>query len=78
MESAQKIIFDFHRAVLGNFKADGRTPVSFLEFLLDGEEEILGFFLVDIEFAVAGDTGGPSPHDFHAREDLADKVADQV
>ena len=78
MEPTEEIVFDFDGAVLGNFEANGGAPVSFLQFLLNGEKKVLGFFFVDIKFAVAGDPGGPGPDDFHAGKDLADKVADQV
>jgi len=77
VEVAEKKVFNFDRAVLGNLEADGGTTVSFLELLLDGEEKVLGFLLVDVEFAVPGDADGPGSVDFHPGEDFPDKMADQ-
>ena len=73
----QEIGFDFDGAILCEFEANGGSSISLLEFFLDREEEVVGFLFVDIELAVSGDPGGPSPVDFHAWENLRDEVADQ-
>ena len=73
----QEIGFDFDRAILCDFETNGRPSISFLELFFDGEEEVVGFFFVDIEFAVSGDPGRPSAVDFHAWKNLGDEVADQ-
>jgi hypothetical protein len=77
LEATEKIVFNLHRAVFGDFQTDGGAPVPFLQLLLDGEEKVLGLLLVDIELTVAGDADGPGPVDFHAGEDLGDKVPDE-
>ena len=77
LQMAEEEVFHFQRAIDRNLQADGGSAVSFLKFLLDGEEKILCLFLVDVEFAVAGDSDRPGPLDFHAGEDLPDEVADE-
>ena len=78
MEVAEEVGFHFHRAVEAEFEANGSATVSFLEFFFNGEEEIVGFFFVDIEFAVAGDAGGPSSDDLSSWENFTDEVADEI
>ncbi len=78
MEVAEEVGFHFHGTVEAEFEANGRAAVSFLEFFFNGEEEIVGLFLVDIEFAVAGDAGGPSPDDLTSWENFADEVTDEI
>jgi hypothetical protein len=73
---AKEIGFDFDGAILCEFETNGGPSISLLEFLLDREEEVVGFLLVDIELAVSGDPGGPGSVDFHARKNFRDKVAD--
>jgi hypothetical protein len=73
----KKISFDFDRAILCEFKTNGGSSISLLEFFFDRKEEVVGFFFVDIELAVSGDPGGPGTVDFHAWENLGDEVADQ-
>jgi hypothetical protein len=73
----KKIGFDFDGAILCEFETNGGSSISLLEFFLDREEEVVGFFFVDIEFAVSGDPGGPGTVDFHAWENLGDEVADK-
>ena len=48
-----------------------------MELLFNGQEKVVGFFLVDIEVTVAGDAGGPSPLNVHPGEDLLDKITNQ-
>lgn len=38
----------------------------------------MSFFFVNIEFAVAGDAGGPSSDDFGSWENFTDEVADEI
>jgi len=73
----EEVGFDFDGAILCEFESNGRPSVSFLEFFLDGQEEVVGFFFVDIELAVSGDPGRPGTVDFHARKNFRDEVADQ-
>jgi hypothetical protein len=73
----EEVGFDFDGAILCEFKSNGRSSVSFLEFFLDGQEEVVGFFFVDIEFAVPGDSCGPGAVDFHAWKNFRDEVTDQ-
>jgi hypothetical protein len=74
---AKEIGLDFDGAILCEFETNGGPSISLLEFLLDREEEVVGFLLVDIELAVSGDPGGPGSVDFHARKNFSDEVADQ-
>ena len=74
----QEIGFDFDRAILCDFETNGRPSISFLELFFDGEEEVVGFFFVDIEFAIAGNAGGPSPNDLGSGKDFTDEVADEI
>jgi len=74
---AQEIGFDFDGAILCEFESNGCPSVSFLKFFLNGKEEVVGFFFVDIEFAIPSDSGGPGTVDFHAWENFCDEVADQ-
>jgi hypothetical protein len=77
MEMPEKIGFNFDWAVAGQFKSNGGPAISFLELLFDCEEEVMGFFLINVEFAIAGDAGGPSAMNFHSRKNLAYKVSDK-
>jgi hypothetical protein len=73
----QEVGFDFDGAILCEFETNGGSSISLLEFFLDREEEVVGFFFVDIELAVSGDPGGPRSVDFHTWENLGDEVADK-
>ena len=73
----QEVGFDFDGAILCELETNGGSSISLLEFFLDRQEEVVGFFFVDIELAVSGDPGGPGTMDFHAWENLGDEVADQ-
>ena len=53
-----------------NLEADGRTPAQIAQLLLDRLEQVLGFLLVDIEVAVAGDAEGFGRKNPAAREKL--------
>ena len=77
MEMSEEIGFNFDRAVAGQFKSYGGPAISFLKFLFDCEEEVMGFFLVDVEFAIAGDTGGPGAMNIHSWKDLPHEVSDK-
>jgi hypothetical protein len=77
MEMSEQIGFNFDWAVAGQFKSDRGSAISFLEFLFDCKEEVMGFFLINVEFAIAGDAGGPSAMNFHSRKNLAYKVSDK-
>jgi hypothetical protein len=77
MEMPKEIGFNFDWAVAGEFKSNGGPAISFLELLFDCEEEVMGFFLIDVEFAIAGDAGGPGAVDFHPWKDLAHKMPDK-
>jgi hypothetical protein len=48
-----------------------------LKFFLNGQEEVVGFFFVDIELAVSGYPSGPGTVDFHTRKNFRDEVAHQ-
>jgi len=76
-EMAKEVGFDFDWAILCEFESNGCPSVPFLKFFLNGKEEVVGFFFVDIEFAVPGDPSGPGTVNFHARENFRDEVADQ-
>jgi hypothetical protein len=78
MEVTEEVGFHFHGAVEAEFEANGRATVSFLKFLFNGEEEIVSFFFVNIEFAVAGDAGGPSTDELGSRKNFIDEVADEI
>ena len=78
MKVAEEVGFHFHGAVETEFKANGRASVSFLEFFFNGEEEIVGLFLVNIEFAIAGNAGGPSTDELGSRKNFIDEVADEI
>ncbi len=78
MEVTEEVSFHFDRAIEAELESDGGAAVSFLEFFFDGEEEVMGFFFVDIEFAIAGDAGGPSSDDFGSWENFTDEVADEI
>jgi len=73
----EKVGFDFDGAILCEFESNGCSSVSFLKFFLNSQEEVVGFFFVDIELAVSGDPGRPGAVDFHARKNFRDEVADQ-
>jgi len=73
----EEVGFDFDGTILCEFQANGCPSVSFLKFFFDGQEEVVGFFFVNIELAVTSDPGGPGTVDFHTRKNLGDKVADQ-
>lgn len=74
---AEKVGFDFDGAILGQLETNGGAPIPFLEFLFDGQEKVVGLFLVNIELAVAGDAGGPGTVNLHPRKYFADKMANQ-
>jgi len=78
MEVTEEVGFHFHWAVEAELESDGRASVSFLKFFFNGEEEIVSFFFVNIEFAVAGDAGGPSSDDLGSWENFTDEVADEI
>jgi hypothetical protein len=78
MEMSEEIGFNLDWAVVGQLKSDRGSAISFLEFLFDCKEEVMSFFLVDVEFAIAGDTSGPSTMNFHSWKDLAHKVSDKL
>ena len=78
MEVAEEVGFHFDGAVEAELESDGGATVSFLEFFFDSEEEVMGFFFVDIEFAIAGDAGGPSSDDFGSWENFTNEVADEI
>jgi hypothetical protein len=78
MKVAEEVGFHFHRAVETEFEANGRATVSFLKFLFNSEEEIVSFFFVNIEFAIAGNAGGPSTDELGSRENFTDEVADEI
>ncbi len=78
MEVAEEVGFHFDRAIEAELESDGGAAVSFLEFFFDGEEEVMGFFFVDIEFAIAGDAGGPSSDDFGSWKHFTNEVADEI
>jgi len=73
----EEVGFDFDGAILCEFESNGCPSVSFLKFFLNGQEEVVGFFFVDIELAVSGDPGRPGTLDFHAWENFRDEVTDQ-
>jgi hypothetical protein len=77
MEMSEEIGFNFDRAVAGQFKSYGGPAISFLKFLFDRQEEVVGFLLVNIKLAVSGDPGGPGAMNFHSWKDLAHKVSDK-
>jgi hypothetical protein len=78
LEVTEKVGFHFDRAIEAELESDGGAAVSFLEFFFDSEEEVMGFFFVDIEFAIAGDAGGPSSDDFGSWENFTNEVADEI
>jgi hypothetical protein len=78
MEVTEEVGFHFDRAIEAELESDGGATVSFLEFFFDSEEEVMGFFFVDIEFAIAGDAGGPSSDDFGSWENFTNEVADEI
>lgn len=78
VEVTEEVGFHFYGAIEAEFEANGCSAVSLLEFFFDGEEEVVGFFFVDIEFAIAGDAGGPSPNDLGSGKDFTDEVADEI
>lgn len=63
---------------MGEFKADGGAAIAIAELLFDGEEKVVHFFLVDVELAIAGDAGGPSPENLQAGKDVVDEVTDEL
>jgi hypothetical protein len=77
MQMSEEIGFNFNRAVPSQFKSDSGSAVSFLKLFFDCEEEVMGLFLVDVEFTIAGDAGGPRAMNFHSWKDLAHKVSDK-
>ena len=77
MEMPKEIGFNLDRAVAGEFKSNGGSAISFLELLFDCEEEVMGFFLIDVEFAIAGDAGGPGAMNIHSWKNLPHKVSDK-
>lgn len=78
LEVTEEVGFHFYGAIEAEFEANGCSAVSFLEFFFDSEEEVMGFFFVDIEFAIAGDAGGPSSDDFGSWENFTNEVADEI
>jgi hypothetical protein len=77
MEMPEKIGFNFDWAVAGQFKSNGGPAISFLELLFDCEEEVMGFFLINVEFAIAGDARGPGSMNIHSWKDLPHEVSDK-
>jgi hypothetical protein len=73
----EEVGFDFDGAILCEFESNGGSSISLLEFFLDREEEVVGFFFVDIELAVSGYPSGPGTVDLHTRKNFRDEVADQ-
>ena len=78
MEMSEEIGFNFDWAVAGQLKSYGGPAISFLKFLFDRQEEVVGFLLVNIKLAVSGDPGGPGAMNFHSWKDLAHKVTDKL
>jgi hypothetical protein len=77
MEMSEEIGFNFDWAVARQFKSNRCSAIYFLELLFDCEEEVMGFFLVDVEFAITGDTGGPSAMNIHSWKDFPHEVSDK-
>jgi hypothetical protein len=77
MEMSEEIGFNFDRAVAGQLKSYGGPAISFLKFLFDREEKVMGFFLVNVEFTITGDASGPGTMNFHSWKDLPNKVSDK-
>lgn len=61
-----------------DFEADGGTAAEVAEFFLDFFEEVFGFFLVDVEVAVAGDAEGVGADDAVAGEEGVGAAFDDV
>ena len=61
-----------------HFEADGVAAVELAEFVFDGAQEVAGFFLVDVEVAVARDAEHVGAMDFDAVEEAADMGLHEV
>jgi len=63
---------------LFDFEADGGAAAEVAQLGLDGLEEVFGFFLVDVEVAVAGDAEGVGAGQPVAGEELAGAQLDDL
>jgi hypothetical protein len=61
-----------------DLKADGVAAAALVELFLDRLQQVLDFFLVDVEVAVARDAEGVGAHDLVAREEAPGEELDHV
>ncbi len=77
-EDFEEAVGDADRAIGLDFQADRVAAVAVAQFGFDAAEEVFGFFLVDVEVAVAGDAELVSSAEFHAMEECTDVMLDDV
>ncbi len=77
LEKAEQLLAHFARAIRFHFQAHGIAAARASQFLLDRAEEVLRFFLIDIEVAVSGHAKGVHVVEQQAREKVADEMFNQ-
>src|SRR5260370_26521342 len=77
-KSVQQLIGDVCRAIRLDFQADGITATPFPLLKFNRLQQIVGFFLVEVEIAIPGYPKLVSTLDFHAMEERTHMCLDQV
>ena len=68
-KSLKQLVGDVCRAIRLDFQADSITATPFPQLKLDRFQQIVGFFLVEVEIAIPGYAKLVSTLDFHAMEE---------
>ena len=66
----QQEVGDVLRAIERSLQAHGRAVATLRELAFDGAQQVVDFFVVDEQIAVAGDAELPRAFDLHAAEQL--------
>ena len=77
IEKVEEQIAEIRRTIRFHFQANGVAAAGTPQFLLDRAQEVLRFFLVDVEIAVAGDAKGVDAVENQAGEKLGDVMFDE-
>ena len=78
IEGVEQVLVNFGRGVVVDLQPHGGALSAVLKFLFDGTQKVPGVVLVDVEFAVSGDSEMPVARDAGAREEILEVVPDEV
>ena len=77
IEKLEEQAREIFRAIRFHFQAHGVAAAGPPQFLLDAAQEVFGFFVVDVEIAVARDAKGVHAVEDQAGEKIGDVLFDQ-